>query len=67
MFVVSVVIPVARNTTRDVAAQGIVVGCLVVRSYSVAKVQAVHSYAQVTESLVNGMFGVTGSCGMFNR
>lgn len=57
MFVVSVVILVAHNMVRDVAAQGIVVDCLGVRSCSVAKVQAVHAYAQVAESSVNGRFG----------
>lgn len=54
MFVVLVVIPVARNMVQDVAAHGIVVDSLVVRSCSVAKEQAVHAYAQVAESLVNG-------------
>lgn len=39
---------------QEVAAHGIVVDSLVVRSCSVAKEQAVHAYAQVAESLVNG-------------
>lgn len=58
MFVVSVVIPVAPYMVQDGAAHGIVVDSLVVRSCSVAKVQAVHVYAQVAESSVNGRFVV---------
>lgn len=58
MFVVSVVNLAARNIVRSVAVQEIVVDCLVVRSSSTAKVQAVHAYAQVAESLVNGRYGV---------